>query len=325
MFMHIQYSKQHNILSLILCGFNSVSKISKFPLAKIEEFDREAYLEINWRTSKKNSEAENNSQKQSEGNWRIHNTEDLEPGYPTVPRVRNSVGPMRHPLRSSSFHSHHQQPGALSTTATMADQTSRGERQEQSWKHNHPIENSHIVGVLTSSPPGANQDRRTTVASGCNGTIMCSKLNHSREAAVCRTLGPAASMQPRQESVDFSYPEPNSSSSIPVSEPSQETLSKDMPLKDTKERGDIPTTTHDDNVGEIEYPPTLLPLNKPLDIKVARVLSPSMFVCKVLSAWTPSLQEVMEKAQGTYNRYRKFLSFHLQLLPIVISESRIKY
>lgn len=312
-FKHIHYSKQQNVMSLILCGFNSVSKISKFPLAKIDEVDRKAYLEINWRTSKKNTQAESNSQKQSEGNWRIHNT-DLEPAYPTVPRVRNSVGPMRHPLRLSSFHSHHlQQPGALSSTGTMADQPSRGERQEQSWKHNHPIENSNIVRIPALGPPGANQDRGTTVASGCNGTIMCSKGNHSKEASVSRTLDPAASLQPRQESVEtntrdlfplaFSYAERSRSSGIPVIEPSQETLRKDMPFMDTKERGDMPTATLDGSVSKVEYPITLLPLNKPLDIKVARVLSPSMFVCKVLSAWTPALQEIMEKAQGTYNRY----------------------
>lgn len=333
MFKHIHYSKLPKILSLILCGSNSVSKISKFLLGKIDEVDRKAYLEMNWRT-KKNTEAEDNSQKQSEGNWRMHKTEDLKPGYPTVPRMRNSVGPMRHPLRSSSFHSHHhQQSGALSTTATMADQPSREERQEQAWKHNHPIENSHIVGVPALNPPDANQDRGITVASSCNGAIMCSKLNRSKETAddMCRTLSPAASLQPRQESVEtnardllplgFSYAELNRSSVI---EPSQETLSKDVPFIDTKERDDIPSTTLDDNIGEVEYPITLLPLNKPLDIKVARVLSPSMFVCKVLSAWTPALQEVMENAQGTYNRYRKFHSLHLysnlQLLPTVISE-----
>lgn len=269
----------------------------------------------------KNTEAENNSQKRSEGNWRMHNTEELEPGYPTVPRVRNSVGPMRHPLRSSSCHSyHHQQPGALSTTVTIADQPSRGERQEQAWKHNHSIENSHSVRVPALSPPGACQDRGTTVASGCSGTTICTKLNHSKEAAVCRTLDPADSLQPRQDSVEtntrdllplvFSYAEPNRSSGIPVIEPSQETLSKEVPFIDTKERGDL-TMTHDGSVGEVEYPVTLLPLNKPLDIKVARVLSPSMFVCKVLSSWTPALQDIMEKAQGTYNRYRKFLSWHI--------------
>ncbi|KAK3861306.1 hypothetical protein Pcinc_032699 [Petrolisthes cinctipes] len=324
----------------------SVSKLSKFPVAKKDEVvyqkqkgkemqvvDRspdevgsKADLETNWRKPNQPTGAENISQKPSDINWRIHNTKDKEPGYPIVPKVQNTVGPMRHPLRSGA----------------KADHPSRIER--QAWKHNHPQEKVQSKGVPELSP-GTSQDRETSVLpdnnvtvincllnqsqniasaicwspgpadSDNNVTAMCSLLNQAKETAsvMCRTPDPADCLQPQQESVKiktkdlsplaFRDEETIKSPGIPVVKPYLESLSNGTPHTDTQMKDVLPPTTPDDSVGEVEYPITVLPLNKPLDIKVARVLSPSMFICKVLSAWTPALKEIMAIAQDDYNRW----------------------
>ncbi|KAK4302588.1 hypothetical protein Pmani_025343 [Petrolisthes manimaculis] len=308
----------------------SVSKLSKFPVAKKDEVvyqkqkekemqvvDRspdevgsKADLVTNWRKPNQPTSAENITQKPSDINWRIHNTKDKEPGYPIVPKVQNTVGPMRHPLRSGA----------------KADHPSRIERQGQARKYNHPQEKVQSKGVPELSPPGTSQDRETNVlpdnnvnAINCllnqsqdiasaicwspsdsdnNVTAMCSLLNQAKEmvSVICRTPDPADCLQPQQESVKIKTKDLS-----PVLKPYLESFSNDTPLTDTQMK-DIPLTTPDDNI-EVEYPITVLPLNKPLDIKVARVLSPSMFICKVLSAWTPALKEIMAIAQDDYNRW----------------------